>query len=86
MENNLTFIKTLTIEQFLTQQNAKELDIVKNPNTGKLFIAIGNQTVGSVSSKGIPNNPVVSLVEGDEGQFYLLHEKNTTNVVKTFSL
>lgn len=75
MDNKLNFIDTLTVEQFKDQQHVKEIQVRKNPNTGKLFFTYGSKT-GAVSTKGIPTHPMISLVEGNEGeQFYLLHEE-----------
>lgn len=75
MSNNLKFIDTLTVEQFKNQTLVKEIQVRKNPNTGKLFFTYGGKT-GAVSTKGIPTHPMISLVEDNEGeQFYLLHEE-----------
>lgn len=75
MDNNLKFIDTLTVEQFKNQTLVKEIQVRKNPNTGKLFFTYGGKT-GAVSTKGIPTHPMISLVEGNDGeQFYLLHEE-----------
>jgi hypothetical protein len=46
----------------------------------KLFFVCGG-TTGAVAVKGIPQHPMVSLVQGDaternpDGKFYLLHEE-----------
>lgn len=75
MDNNLKFIDTLTVEQFKAQQLVKEIQVRKNPHTSKLFFTYGGKT-GAVSTKGIPTHPMISLVEGNDGeQFYLLHEE-----------
>lgn len=73
---NLTFIKTQTIEQFKASQLVSEVNVRQNPHTGKLFFTYGAET-GAVSSKGIPSKPMISLVEGNEGRFYLMHEEGT---------
>ena len=72
---NLTFVKTLSIEQFKAAQKVDSIEVKRNPKTSKLFISwIGG--VGAVSSKGIPSSkPVISLVKGEEGEFFLLHEQ-----------
>lgn len=75
MDNNLKFIDTLTVEQFKTQQLVKGIQVRRNPRTNKLFFTYGGKT-GAVSTKGIPTHPMISLVEGNDGeQFYLLHEE-----------
>ena len=72
---NLTFVKTLSIEQFKAAQKIDQLEVRRNPHTSKLFLTWLGGT-GAVSSKGIPTNkPVISLVKGEEGEFYLLHEQ-----------
>lgn len=75
MEKDLSFVDTLTVEQFKSQMNVSKLDVKKNPKTGKLFFVYGTK-IGAVAVKGIPANPMLSLVEGEGGnQFWLLHEE-----------
>ena len=72
---NLTFLKSYTIEQFKAMTNIDTIEVRRNPHTGKLFFTYGNET-GAVSSKGVPvKRPMISAVQGDEGDFYLLHEQ-----------
>ena len=72
---NLTFVKTMSIEQFKTAEKIDILEVKRNPKTSKLFLAWLGGT-GAVSNKGIPSKrPVISLVKGEEGEFYLLHEQ-----------
>lgn len=61
--NNLHFIHTFTVEQFKSSNLVKELRVKKNPKTGSLFFTYGSK-VGAVSSKGIPTEPMISLVNG----------------------
>lgn len=75
MNNQLKFIETLTVEQFKAKTLVSKLEVKKNPQTGKLFFTYGAKT-GAVSSKGIPQKPMVSEVSTPEGEnFYLLHEE-----------
>lgn len=80
MERNLEFKETLTVEQFKDVMKVSRIDVRQNPTTGKLFITYGNKT-GAVASKGIPENPMLSLVKGEpteqnpSGEFWLLHEE-----------
>lgn len=75
--NNLTFLDTLTVEQFKEETKVSKLEVKRNPNTGKLFFTYGAKT-GAVSSKGVPAHPMVSLVRGDDNEeFWLLHEEGT---------
>lgn len=72
---SLKFLRTLTVEQFKSEQLVDRLLIKKNPKTGLLFFSFGAAT-GAVSSKGIPKLPMVSAVETPEGKsFWLLHEE-----------
>lgn len=73
--NNLTFINTQTIEQFKDEQKISKVSVKQNPHTGKLFFVYGAET-GAVAVKGIPEHPMISLVQGEKGEpFYLLHEE-----------
>lgn len=71
---NLEFIDTLTVEQFKADKRVNKIQVKRNPNTGKLFFTFGAK-VGAVAAKGVPAHPMISLVKGDEGEFYLLHEE-----------
>lgn len=80
MEKNLIFKDTRTVEQFKSEHNAERVDVRKNPKTGNLFFTCGS-LIGAVASKGIPEHPMFSLVQGDPtpqnptGEFWLLHEE-----------
>ena len=72
---NLTFNRTLTVEQFKKNQLVDRLLVKKNPKTDKLFFTFGSST-GAVASKGIPALPMVSEVTTPDGEtFWLLHEE-----------
>lgn len=96
--NNLTFIETLTVEQFKAAQGVDKIDIKPMPRRNldgsimkdaegktlyyekkdnRMFFTFGAKT-GAVSRNGIPNRPMISLVQGPDGDsFYLLHEEST---------
>lgn len=87
MNNLLNFIQTQTIEQFKASNHVAVIRVKKNPNNNKLFFTYG-ASVGAVSHKGIPTNPMISAVcptgetpdmehIGQEGcnTFYLLHNE-----------
>lgn len=90
---NLEYIKTYTPEQFMHEKLVKKIDIKKAPETGKLFFTFGAET-GAVSSKGIPEHPMISYVKGEpteknpSGEFYLMHEESQggAEVIATFSM
>ena len=78
---NLTFLKTLTVEQFKREKGVTEIEVLQNNKEGgKIFMAFGSET-GAVATKGIPEKPMVSLVQGEvternpDGKFWMLHEK-----------
>lgn len=73
-QGNLTFVETFTVEQFKAAQHVDKIQVKQNPKNNKLFFTFGAK-VGAVAVKGIPAHPMISLVEGDEGAFYLLHEE-----------
>lgn len=84
--NNLQFLDTMTVEQFKAEKHVETIQVKRNPKTGKLFFTFGAKT-GAVSSKGIPEHPMISLVQGPDGeQFYLLHNESTggASVLATF--
>lgn len=87
MDASLKFIRTLTIEQFKTAQGVNELRVKVNPHTNKQFLAwIGG--TGAIGGGDVRNieNPVISLVEGEDGQqFWMLHkEGDACETVATF--
>lgn len=87
--SNLTFNASYTVEQFKAAQRADELKVKKNPHTDKLFFTWGpgRDQVGAVASAGVPANPIISSVTGDDGAtFFLLHEEGNGGapVVATF--
>lgn len=74
---DLTFISTQTVEQFKKAQGVDSIKVRQNPHTSKLFFTFGAET-GAVSTKGIPANPMISQVKGEDGIcFFLLHEEGT---------
>ena len=75
----LTFSKQHSIADFKALNNGNAIDIIKNPQTGKLFFTCGSVT-GAVATKGYAS-PVVSLVTDGAESFYMLHSKNETNLV-----
>lgn len=71
----LKFLRTLTVEQFKALMLVKSIKVKKSPKTGSLFFTYGGE-VGAVSLKGIPTNPMLSEVIGNDGtSFWMLHEE-----------
>lgn len=82
MENQMTFLKSLTVSDFKARNNGNGIEIIKSPKTGKLFFVCGS-TKGPVSA-GYETKPTVSLCEGTDGvEFWLLHKGSSTNVIDT---
>jgi hypothetical protein len=85
---DLTFIKTRTISQFKEMMNADIIE-VKTAREGKYFFTWGpgsDQTGACSKAPSLFEKPVISLCEGDDGEFYLMHEKGEggAKVVATF--
>ena len=78
---DLKYIETLSVEKFKQKHNASAIDIYRSPKTGKLAFDAGS--VKGAVSENYKENPVISLVEGDQGSFFLLHKKSNANVLDT---
>jgi hypothetical protein len=83
MANTLIFHKTLSIADFKASNNNNAIEIIKNPNTSKLFFVCGSIT-GAVSPE-YKEAPCMSLVSSDEQpeEFWMLHKKSAGNTVDT---
>jgi hypothetical protein len=78
----LVFHKTLSIADFKALNNNNSIEVIKNPNTSKLFFTCG--AIIGATSADYKENPCVSLVSGsDSVDFWMLHKKATTNTVDT---
>lgn len=60
---DLNFIETLTVEQFKRQEGVDKVKVLQNG--AKLFFTYGGKQ-GPVSDKGIPQQPMISLVHPDK--------------------
>lgn len=80
----LTFITTMSLDDFKEIKKATQVEVKQNPQTGKFFFVCGDST-GAVSHKFTTKQgkeAVVSEVEGENGDtFFLLHNRNTSNGV-----
>lgn len=61
MDNNLHFIETMTVEQFKAAQRVENLTLKQASGSSKIFFQYGGRT-GAVSTNGVPQKPMVSLV------------------------
>lgn len=82
----LTFLRSLTVEQFKSQMGCSKISIRQGSNG--LFFTAG-EVKGAVASNGIPQRPLFSEVQGvsselnSSGVFWLLHEESTSNEIAT---
>lgn len=77
--NELSFLRTLTVAQFKSEQNCSKIDAKENPkNPGHFFMCNeAGSVIGAVSAKittGL-DKPVVSEVSDGSRTFFLLHNK-----------
>lgn len=73
--DGLKYIKTYSIEEFKELFNCNVVSVKMN-DAHQLCIQYGANT-GLVASRGIPNNPVISIVINSNGRlFALLHDKS----------
>ena len=81
----------MSVAAFKAELGVDSLQVIKNPNTGKLFMAVaGNDgSVGSVSkkitSKADITRPVISEFpnESGVGTVFVLHNQSSSNEVAT---
>ena len=72
--DGLSYIATYTIEDFKTKFHCSRIDVKKGRNN-KLYFCYGCN-IGFVALKGMPQNPVISIVVNSAGKvFPLLHAK-----------
>ena len=82
----LTFITTMSLDDFKEIKKAEAVEVKQNPQTGKFFFICGDAT-GAVSHKFTTNEgkeAVVSEVEAEDGDtFFLLHNRtnNTRSII-----
>ena len=88
MSTKLTFVETISIDAFKRTINCNEISIIENPNkAGSLFLTVdsdsnfrGAVAVGKYTLDEIIADPMISKVQGDNGdQFWMLHKRHTSN-------
>ncbi len=85
MTRDLSFLTTMSIEEFKEKEQVSKIEIKQNPETGKCFFVYGFQT-GACSKKFLSNEvtePVISEVcSAETGDiFYMLHQRSENGVV-----
>lgn len=86
--------KSFAPKDFFQHVGATKLEIVKNPNTDKLFFKTdgANPVSGAITTSKtldeILGNPQVSWVKSEDtnSEFWLLHTKSNENVVHVISM
>lgn len=68
----LHFVKTLTIAEFKASLNIEAIEIVRT-KANKLAFRAG-ATIGAVTTEDY-DNAVVSLVTGDDDEFWMIHKR-----------
>ena len=56
----MEFVEKLTTEELKDLCSSKEVRVLRNPQTGKMFFTCGNRG-GKISEKGVPQHPVFSI-------------------------
>lgn len=86
----LKFGSKMTVSAFKSKHNVDKLDVVRNPNTNKLFVTAGGATVASVS-KNYDSSKDKEFVElnitddttGAVTSMWCLHNPSNGNVEET---
>lgn len=83
-----TFERTTAIAQFATQNGLTGIELIKNPNTGKLFAKDSKGNTYRVAEKvtELTMDLQISWFAPDDGEAsYLIHTKGSNNVVSALS-
>lgn len=85
MENTLNFIESYTIAQFKELKDTSSIAVKKNTETDKLFMVDeASNILGAVSSTITKDRAIISKVSGDDGEFFLMHNKSNSESVMEF--
>lgn len=83
----MKFGDTLSIVAFKQKHNTDRLDVIKNPNTDKLFVTANGKTVAAVSKNydsTKTDKEFVELITEDTGEIiWCLHNPSSTNRVES---
>lgn len=80
----LEFKNTYSIQDFKSFNNNNTIDVVKNPQSGKLFFQCGSIRGAVATSIDFHKEVKISEVSGSDGAFFLMHNVNTDNIVASF--
>jgi hypothetical protein len=85
----LTWGRTWSVPAFKSKHNISSIDVVRNPNSGKLFfVSKDDGDIRGAVSAAYTADPCISEVCGEDGEmFFLLHKRGEgnggSNVVET---
>lgn len=76
--DGLNYIATYTVEEFKTKFHCTRIYVKQKVKDNKVFFSYGCN-IGFVAHKGVPQDPVISIVVNSAGKIFpLLHEKKDT--------
>lgn len=83
----MTFGESMSIVAFKKAHDTDKIDVIKNPNTGKLFCTANGKTIAAVSKNydsSKSDKEFVQLVFEDTGEIvWCLHNPSSTNRVES---
>lgn len=75
--NTLIFSQTTSIPSWKAMNSVSELNILKNPASGKIFFATDNRITGKVST--FEGDLAISWCEDSESKgFWMIHKKGSS--------
>lgn len=83
-QSQLSFSNTYTVNDFKAFNHNNTIDVVKNPNTGKMFFQCGSIRGAVAKEIDFSREVKISEVSGSEGAFFLMHNSNEDNLVARF--
>ena len=82
----MSILTSMSVAMFKEQHNTATLDVVRNPNTQKLFISANGKPVAAVAEKYDPSKPKQFChIQDDDTkkQLWVLCNAGADNVVET---
>lgn len=83
MAGKLKYLETYTPEEFKEMNGGRRIKLHRNATTGKFFFTCGSKQ-GALPLYGIPENPMVSLVQNEEEgskPFWMIHNEGGAEVI-----
>lgn len=83
----MKFGESMSIVAFKEMHKTDRLDVIKNPNTDKLFVTANNKTVAAVSKNydsSKPDKEFIELIMEDTSEaIWCLHNPSSNNRVES---